>query len=554
MERISKYDLISVAYRSRFLFRTDAEYRNAWGASFETIVNKRESERDMDVYYGILVREAAKASELPLDEVIRAYIVASDVYQSLDWGDRTQMASRKKFCRMVFRLAITAGMALSANEIYKFRPKEADKELLDVFFPDGPDDADAPVMAIGFIVLFAFGIVRPWNGDNARGRDVRDSEAIESLKKLAELIRLLKEDTPRLGSLEKPLAFDDCIEIIEKIVCNPERLSECTPMMIIVLITVIIQAGRSLVISEQKRLESEKFHGLFMNGIWIDDADKGQTRFWIFPDNFLAAMCYKRTGLEWQLDTYDLEMCKACNADCMDSFIMMTPRGNLDYTLSPDLIITNEQMASGCYEVDHDETTGEINRLTLYEEPRRFPAWLNWHTWQQLSPDDPMHKEFRAVLADIYNPQSPLSMLFSNSAPELTDNINNLVGRDNMYLYVYDWRPQRFQIWEKTPNVFTYEGIGGNFISKPLFELSISEKHPLYAIPVKPERKRYGDAELNRLAEILTDAENIKQANIIHSESMPYPRLVFPTYSATVSLDTEKLKEFGILKFTSRWG
>ncbi|MDE7335370.1 MAG: hypothetical protein K2N10_03535 [Muribaculaceae bacterium] len=553
MDQMSKYyDVISVAYRSRLLFRTEAEYRNAWGASFETVMSKRDSERDMEVYYSILAREAAKASDLSLKEIIRAYVVASDVYQSLDWGDRTQMASRKKFCRMLFRLAITAGRALSADEIFKFKHKEADRELLEVFFPDGVDDADAPVVAIGFIVLFAFGIVRPWNGDNSRGRDIRDSETIGSLKKLGDLIRTLKEDTPRLGSTEKPLAFDECSEIIEQHLHKPEELPECTPMESLVMITEIMLAGRSLVISDLQRIRNDKFHGLYMHGIWIDDADKGQTRFWIFPDNCLAAMCYKHNGFEWELDMYDFRVREAFNSDYMDEFILLTPQGNLNYTLSPDRVITDEQMATGCYEDECDETTGEISRLTLYDEPRRFPAWLNWRTWEQLSRDDSRHKEFRSVLADIYNPQSPLSMLFRNSARELTDSVNNLVGRDNMYLYVYDWRPKYFRITEESPDVFFYEGCGSNFIATSLFELNISEKHPLYAIPVKPERKQYGDAELNRLAEILTDADNIREASIIHSDDTPYPRLLFPTYGLTVSLNMEKLKELGVVRFTSR--
>ncbi|MDE6514216.1 MAG: hypothetical protein K2L05_08550, partial [Muribaculaceae bacterium] len=223
-------------------------------------MSKRDSERDMEVYYSILAREAAKASDLSLKEIIRAYVVASDVYQSLDWGDRTQMASRKKFCRMLFRLAITAGRALSADEIFKFKHKEADKELLEVFFPDGVDDADAPVVAIGFIVLFAFGIVRPWNGDNSRGRDIRDSETIGSLKKLGDLIRTLKEDTPRLGSTEKPLAFDECSEIIERHLHKPEELPECTPMESLVMITEIMLDGSSRFISDLQMIRKDKLH------------------------------------------------------------------------------------------------------------------------------------------------------------------------------------------------------------------------------------------------------------------------------------------------------
>ncbi|MDE6428326.1 MAG: hypothetical protein K2K59_05175, partial [Muribaculaceae bacterium] len=58
MEQRNKYEVVAVAYKSRFVFRTEADYRRALGASFETIVGKRDSARDMEVYYGILARRA----------------------------------------------------------------------------------------------------------------------------------------------------------------------------------------------------------------------------------------------------------------------------------------------------------------------------------------------------------------------------------------------------------------------------------------------------------------------------------------------------------------
>lgn len=551
MEQMSKYDVVSVAYKSRFIFRTDAEYREALGVSFETVVSKRESERDVEVYYGILDREAAKPMDNSIDDIIEDYLIASDLYLTLDWGDRSHIVSRKKFCRMMFRLAITAGRTLSNDEIFKFKAKDIDKDLLKEFFPYGMEDA--PMGIIGFVVLFAFGIVRPWNTEISRGHDIRDKETVDALNKLADLIEQIKDDTPRLGSTEKPLVFDQWGEIIKGYLHDTERLSECSPLMMLNSLMDIARACRLLVISEEQRIEGERFQGLYMHGIWIDDADQGKSRFWVFPDNLLAAMCYKRNGVGWEMDAYEFRVKQSSNPVYMDSFILMAPQGNRNYTLSINQTIGGDQMGFGNCEEFRDEMTGEITQLRLYDESLRLPEWLNWRKWEQLAHDDIRYKEFRNVLAEVYDPRSPHSVIFRNTAPELSDNVNNFVGHDNKYIYVYDWRPKRFLIRETEEDIFMYEGNCAHYATnKALFELNISDEHPLYAIPMNMERRKYGNAELDRLAEIMSDAENISEVYIIHSEHALFPRLVFSAYGVSVGLDMDVLSKVGILKFTHR--
>lgn len=547
----SKYELVSVAYRSRLLFRSDSEYREALGASFETIFNKRDSVRDMDVYCGILERELAGRTDRPMSEVIGDYISASEAYLSLDWSDRTQMASRKRFCRMLFRIVATAGKGLTPDDESKFKAKDADEKLLGLFFPDGVEEM--PAVDVGFVMLFAFGVVRPWKTDSFRGRDIGDKETVRSLERLRDLIGLLKDDTPRLGSLRKPLVFDEWLEIIGNQLDRADGLADFAPLAMAVAMWDIIRACRSLVVSEQQRIEGEKFQGLYMHGIWVDDADGGRDRFWIFPDNCLAALCYRRENIAWELEAYDFRVRQAYNSAYMDSFILLAPHGNLNFTLSPDRVIADEQMASGSFEEDWDEEASEIVSLTLYEEPRRFPGWLNWRKWERLAPDDPRYAEFRAVLRVVYDLSSPHSRIFRNTAPELTDNVNNFVGRDKKYLYVFDWQPKRFVVKEKTPDSFTYEGEEDEYATEQsLLELPVTEANPLYAIPLRTDKRDYGDSELNRFAEILTDAENITEVHVIHSRLAKYPRLVFPSYGTSVTLNMVELSKLGVKRFTSR--
>lgn len=549
MEQMSKYEAIAVAYKSRFVYRTDAEYRREFGTSFETLVSKRDSERDMGVYYNILDRKTLMSIDKSLDDIIEDYLLASKLYQMLDWGDRTQMASRKRFCRMMFRLAVTAGRPLSSDEIFKFKAKAADERLIKRFFPHGMVNISMTI--IGLVVLFSFGIIRPWSADNSRGRDIRDSKTVNALKKLVELIELLRDDTPRLGSTEKPLVFDLWSGIIKEHICEPEGLEDCSPLMLLAVLTDIARACRALVISEEQRLEGESYQGLFMHGIWIDDADGGENRFWIFPDNLLVAMCFKRNGVGWELDTYEFSVRQSDTPVYMESFLILEPRGNVNYTLSPDWVLNSEQMATGSYETERDEATGEIKRVILSGGTLRPPEWFDWRRWEPLDRDDARYTKFHEVLTDVYDPRSPHSVIFRNTAPELTDNVNNLVGRDNKYLYVYDWRPKRFLIKEAEQDVFTYEGDCRQLeTNRALFDLNISEAHPLYLIPLDMRRRKYGSSELEKLADMMTDGANITEAYIVHSPHAKFPRLVFSNYGVSIGLNMEHLNEAGIKKLT----
>lgn len=549
MDDLNLYDIITTVYKSRFLFRTDAEYRETFGTSFETVASKRDSQRDMEMYYSILSRESALNIDNSLDELISDYIIASKLYTSIDWGDRTQLASRKKFCRMLFRLCISADNELSIDDIFKFRTKDADKDLLKIFL--NGDVEDAPIVIICFILLFTFGIIRPRSTDNTRSRDIRDKETILSLRKLGELISILRDDTPRLGSLDKPLAFDDWLANITSHLNQQEDLSECTPLMMLTSLVDIMTACRTLVFSKQLRISNSRFYGLYLHGIWVDDEDNGNSRFWIFPDNFLYAMRYSHNGISWELDIFDFRVRDALHPDYMDTFMLTEANCNLNYTLYPTCPVSQDDIFTECFEKEIDENSDEIIRVTFHEMKRKFPKWLNWRKWERVHEEDPRYKKFRNVLDNIYDFNNPHSVIFRNNTAEISDIVNNLIAHDNKYIYIYDWHPKRFLIREKRHNIFTYNGDCERYATQQaIFELDISEENPLYAVPKDMKMKNEYDAELQRLVRLMEDADNIHEAYIIHSTRIKFPRLIFPTYGVSVALNMDELKKTGILKFT----
>lgn len=541
--------MISVAYRSRLVFRTEAEFRRGVGVSYETVMNNRASERDMEMYFGAMSRAAAEVVDEPLAHVIEAYLAASEFYLGVEWGDRSQLASRRKFCRMLFRTYATGGMRLTADELFKFGMKEDDSRLLREFFPKGTDED--PAVDLAMVLLMAFGVLRPFR-ENSRGRDLSDDDTLEALRRLRGLIEVLKADTPRLGSTEKPLAFDEILGMIEeRIAGEAKEREDCNALWMYSLVANIGGICRSLVLAEGTRRGVERFSELSLEGIWIDDADRGRSRFWIFPQFNQMAFCYEYDGRTWRLRPYEFRVRLAESEDYWDAFILVAPEDNLRFILSPESVIETSRIASGLIEGEFSEAMDELLRLTMREDSRSFPQWVSWRRWERLSADDERYGRFHGLLMDLYDPLSPGSLFLENMAPDLVDRINNLIGRDNEYLYVYDWQPRRFAIRERGRDMFVYEVATDDEVPpQSLLRMKVSEEHPLYAIPLELERRRYGNSALDRLAEILTDAENIRDAFIIHPADGADPRLCLPTYGFTIALNMTALAPLGLRKFT----
>lgn len=545
---MTKFDYISVAYRARLLLRTEAEYRQAMGVSYETVANNRDSERDMDMYFGVLARQAAVSAD-GLENVIDAYVDASRLYLSLDWGGRQQMASRRRFCRMLFRLFATVGRPLTSDEIFEYKVKDDDERLLRVFFPDGV--GEAPAVDVRLVALFAFGVLRP-AANGQRGRDISDRETVEALGRLQGLIEALRGDIPRLGSTEKPLVFDEWLSEVRKGIADGEGLDGWTPLKMYLALMDISRACQSLVIAERQRIESDEYCGMRLYGIWVDDGKRCDDRFWIFLDNCSMAFQYDFDGYMWTLRPYELRVRFDENLEYESDFVLVSPAANLKFALSPHRAIGPEELAKGTIGWEVDDATEEIWRLELHDDRGLFPEWMDWRAWTRLDRGDARHGRFHTALRELYNLLSPDSMYLNNVAPELTDAYNTLVGRDRKYLYVYDWRPRRCVVREVAEDVFVYEMASGEKMpSGALFDLKVSEEYPLYAIPVDM-KPRGGDWELNRLAEILADADNIREAYIVRSARSAVPRLVFPTYGGAVGMDMDVLGPLGFKKFTSR--
>ncbi len=549
---LTEYGAVEVAYRSRFLFRTEAEYRKIWGVSFETVMNNRHSKRDVETYYNILNKEVIAASDESLYVLMDNYLATSELFSSLDWGDRTQMASRKKFCRMLFRYYATGGKELTIDEGLKFRYKDDDRRLLQLFFPDGV--GKTPRFDISFIVLLTFGVIRPWISENSRGRDISDKDIRISVERLLDLLYVLQDDMPRIGSMDKPHIFIESLDYLNHVIAHREKLADVAPLLLYSTLSQICLTCRGVAVPDETLSLSESIQGIDMPGIWIDDADKGNTRFWIFPHNLLSAFCYCRKGAEWELRPYELLVHFADNPYRLHLFAICDPAGSRRYQLSSDNTMGNNNIVSGWIDMEWADEEGDyINRVILEPYMEETPEWCDWNEWPRLPADDDRYKDCHAVLQAIYNPDNPYSRTFTNMAPELTDMTNNLVGRDNRYIYVYDSKPRKFRISDGKSERFLYRAAGEKNIENiSLFELEISEEHPLYAIPKEMSAMNSGKYELNKFAEIMRAADGMESVCILHSDSAKHPRLIFPDFGVKVGLDMDVRAKMGVKRFTQR--
>ncbi|MBD5306336.1 MAG: hypothetical protein HDS14_01750 [Bacteroides sp.] len=574
MEEVKElYELVTVACRARLLFHTEEEYLDLLGVSFETIRKNSDSLSEVRGYYRTLDEKSRKESNLSLKELVGRYTDASEFYQSIDWGRLKQKGSRKLFCRLLFRLYATAGRELSVDEIMKFKSNEEDADrLLKLVFPEGL--SGHPQTDILFLLLFAYDILRPWSGGASRWHDRKDKDTLTKIDKMRQLVAQLKKDMPQLGSCDTSSLFEpilrflgedteeDKSKVFHNIILNlleedgedAEEL-ECylsimTPVVFMKFLRIIIMGYHSLIIPNKMIERIPQPRRLYMRGIWIDDADEGRTRFWIFPEESLSAFCYCQVGEEWELRPYSFIVHEIDDAEYIEVFTLITPKGNRPFLFSWESPILKEEMAQGGMLTKFDKRLGEITSVSLKDVFGNFPGWLDWREWDRLSADDPRYSRFIKLLQRMYTPG-----LESNPGwlrDVVPDGVNAFVGRDRKYIYIYDWRPRRCMMKIEKGERFHYIWDCGDIdINTPLFELNVSEEHPLYAIPLTTERRRDIDKETENFMELLVASAEINEAVIIHPEGSDYPRLLLPQYERGVNLNMEMLEKLGVRRFTT---
>lgn len=555
---LSLYDTIVIAYRGRLLTHSDAEFRKLVGVSMETIRDRRTDEKAMAGYYHILSEECIRQCDKSLYTVARSFIMASCACCEIgfDWKERRQLASRKKFCRWLFRRAVAPGHRLGVEEELRFSPKDCDEDLLDRFYPDGIEEE--PDIDLTFALLITFGVVRPIKSVAARSRDISEADAIRSANAMINLISILRDDIPQMGVLPSPLAFDVVTRTLQQYA--RADFEDFTPAVAWGLLRAVEKSCVS-VSSPQKGTESElTATGLSMPGIWVDDADDGTSRFWVFPENKLMAFCYKLKDGCWSLIPYEFVVLKEKGGDDFtETCVFVTPAGNRQILSGGSGMMQQSETVCASYEYYRDNDEFDLfSTISFVVESGERPEWMDWNSFTRLSRSDLRHNVFMQSLSDIYDPASPIHFLFNNVAPFMTDVLDSLIGMDNNFLYISD-RPapdgQRLICDEEDGERFWYDPLFRSVRQTAnLRNVVISEEHPLYVVPRFTRRDLPMPKRQLSFVEAVENTDMESQITIYHTPQHPEGILCFNRFSLLFPLDDKaaELRSYGVKRLTDR--
>lgn len=570
---MTKYEIIDIAYKSRLFFNTEGEYRELWGVSFETVSDHRDDPKAVGRYYDILDKWCREWIAQSLEEIVEEYSNASEVYLNLNWEGRSQMALRKRFCRMLFRIAATRGRSLSQEEKEIFRYKDGDDNLTAEFFPEGKGEPES--ISVPFILLFAFDIVRPGRGTNGKGRDIRKENVRKSLTLFEDLIKLLREDMPTLGSTSKPIAFDETLENIRVAMGDSQDLMLCSPLWFYYQLEVVKYACLSIVDMDLRRSVGHNLVAPDLPGIWIDDKDGGKSRFWIFPHNLGETFCFTFNHEKREIDLYpvNFSVATAPSVDQLRNGVIISAKGVTKVVGNPDGKLERSEIAT--MQLTYLPEEGIVEKVVFEKSSGENPEWFDWNCFRRLDTGSEQYKEISLFLRDLYGERSTVNINFRNHGRLFTDIVNNLIGRDREYLYIYDYAKPSFKLIEREGIFYYKEQYNGEAPSLSLFDLELSEEHPLYLLPTKLQakieredreyekrftsslRSERGDkhehpsAWMRRLAELMTEPENIANVSLINSPTRDL-LLYFHDFDMTIPIDVGELVKYGGRKITGR--
>lgn len=486
--------------------------------------------------------------------IVSSYIEASNAYQSIDfdWGERKQIASRKKFIRKLFRMASVPGLKLSVEEELKFKSKGCDDKLIEAIYPNGI--SKGRTIDLIFLMLITFGVIKPNSASNMRGRDIATKDAMGSLAAMIELVEMLKDDAPQTGVLSKPLIFDSVIDTLRSATADA---SECSPIWFWNLLNVIEDSCVSTA-SPAKIAESMlEPTGYSMTGIWIDDTDEGKSRFWIFPENKYMAFCFSKRGDDWVLNPF--EFCffsKRYESEIDDICVFVTAKGNKQILSAPNQIMDNSEIITSSYKLGDSDAYGSFGEIRFEPDINEIPKWFDWNAFIRLQPDDARFTVFSRLASDFYDSNSPYSVLFSNAAPFITDSINCLIAIDNDYLYVSDLRkPEKFSLQRDMDgsDMFWYMPRYKKAPPRNLINLEVSENHPLYLFPRDMVSEFVVPDRYKKLFEAIDNTEIGDQISIYQLNDSAQRMICFNRFSCTYAIDDllRDLGRFGVKRLTS---
>ena len=505
--------------------------------------------------------------------MMSAYMQASDVYNSVDfdWGKNRQLATRRKFCRWMFRQAY-----LNNPELYDgpYSPNKEDRELFRLFKPDSEGDAEA--IDIVFTMLLTFQVIRPFGSESTRALkygsplDVRDN--------MVKLLEVLQKDLPTFGINKSLNAIKQALAVLNAPDIEARLLTPAALWGMLNNVSLELKLDSS----PAELLDSHvELNGYSMPGIWVDDAKESQNRFWIFPNNKLMAFCFYLKNREWILEPYEFAFAKLDYESEFEKICtIVTTRGNLQIFMHEK--IEDDEFARLRYTLEDRDEEGDFQTMRFeLERGSEYPYWMNWRSFRRLPMDHFLTSEYMEVLDKIFNGSEMLRGFdYRNIGSWITDSHDCLAGLDSEFLYLSDVALNKNGHLERIDGLNDYplydycvEYSKANPVLN-LFSLEISEEQPMYVVardplfyaqldekldskllindfPNRVERKEFL-RKYEEFKETVMSTEFADQVTIYKNLPQHSPDvLCFNKISRTFKIE-EIMKWFGVRKFTSR--
>lgn len=571
----TQYQLLDTIIKSRLLSFDDEGYEDLLKMDIDSFRKRYRDASDEKLVS--IIREFADSCEAMdaygPDYMVRAYMRASDAFNSVDfdWGSHRQLSSRKKFCRWMFRQAY-----LNKPELHYGTSvvKKEDMELFRLFKPE--DGAGSETIDIIFTMLLTFNVIRPFGSDSRRALKYGDPAVCR--ERMTALLEHLEEELPVSGVLCRLHSINQALDVLN----DPEIADDMLPPAALWGMLNNVACDLQVNSSPAEMLDSHvEFTGYVMKGIWVDDADDGPERFWVFPDNKLMAFCFYYKNGEWILNPYEFAFYKLDYESGFDHVCAMaTSRGNMDVMLKGKM--GDEELARLTYDLADRDEEGDFQTIRFgLETGSDFPYWMGWRSFRRLQADDELAEKYMDVIEGIYRGAEMLRGFgYRNIGSFMTDSPDCLLGQDSEFLYLVDVELSQGGSLERINGNDAYpryeydvKPVGRNRRFS-LFGVEISPEQPMYVVPRNPMFYEKLDIRLNAKSLIgdfpdmaerrafLRKYEEFKetvlstkfsdQVTIYKNLRQDSPAvLCFNRISRTFQID-EIIEWFGVRKFTSR--
>jgi hypothetical protein len=245
--------------------------------------------------------------------------------------------------------------------------------------------------------------------------------------------------------------------------------------------------------------------GYKMPGIWIDDIDNGNSRFWIFPENRLMAFCYTQNPKnedEYTLKPYEFAFTASEyneSSDCDEICMIFTAKGNEEILSDTDAKALKNQAVITDFKFDYDDNK-RISKVTFTPRDNVHREWMEWRSFTRLDFDSKRYIYYQDLIYKLYDQLSIEEL--KNTAPWLTDNFNSLIAVDKLYIYIFDRKtlPGHKLCYHGEEHGYTYEPQDKNYNpdKQSLLTVEISKANPMYVLPREIGEDDYNELKTNK--------------------------------------------------------